>query len=60
MPNYKELETGNGVEGVWIDPAPELVYGELKQWANAQGVSSVRLPGCASFIHFHISQADAE
>ena len=47
MPDYTKLETDvrNGIEGIWIAPAPELIHGELKKWADAAGVPSVRIPG---------------
>lgn len=47
MQDYTKLETdaGKGIEGVWIPPATELVYGEMKKWTDAAEVSSVRIPG---------------
>jgi acetyl esterase/lipase len=32
-------------QGVWLDPVPDLVLGEVKQWASIAGVEAVRIPG---------------
>lgn len=39
------LAPGEGTNGVWVNPAPHLATGELKDWAKAASVSSVRVPG---------------
>jgi acetyl esterase/lipase len=31
--------------GVWIEPVPELVVGEIKTWAATTGVEPARIPG---------------
>ncbi|KAL1665349.1 Alpha/Beta hydrolase protein [Schizophyllum commune] len=44
-PNHEAIVPGEGVNGVWIDPVPDLIYDELKVWATAQGVEPARIPG---------------
>ncbi|KAL5484817.1 hypothetical protein ACEPAI_7459 [Sanghuangporus weigelae] len=44
-PTAKALETGKGVNGVWIDAVPELITGDVKKWAEIAGVESVNIPG---------------
>ncbi|OCB89727.1 alpha/beta-hydrolase [Sanghuangporus baumii] len=44
-PTAKALETGKGVNGVWIDGVPELITGDIKKWAEIAGVESVKIPG---------------
>jgi acetyl esterase/lipase len=45
LPTHRGLKTGLGVRGVYVDPAPELIHGELQQWADIARVEPVRLPG---------------
>lgn len=42
---HPPLQTKNGVLGVYIDAVPELIHGELKQWADVAKVEPIRLPG---------------
>ncbi|KAL5524132.1 hypothetical protein ACEPAG_8305 [Sanghuangporus baumii] len=44
-PTAKALETGKGVDGVWINAVPELITGDIKKWAEVAGVESVNIPG---------------
>lgn len=44
-PNYLALETGRGIKGVWIPAAPNLIVGDVKEWAVAAKVESIRIPG---------------
>lgn len=44
-PNYLALETGPNVKGVWVQPTPHLIVGEVKQWADQAKVDCVRIPG---------------
>lgn len=45
MPNYLAITQGVDINGVWVGTAAHLITGDLKKWAAAAGVSSVRLPG---------------
>jgi len=45
MPDYLAITPGVNVNGIWVDPVPELIAGELKSWTLAASVSSVRIPG---------------
>ncbi|KAL5506919.1 hypothetical protein ACEPAH_6375 [Sanghuangporus vaninii] len=44
-PTAKVLETGKGVNGVWIGAVPGLITGDIKRWAEVAGVESVNIPG---------------
>ncbi|KAI0344784.1 alpha/beta-hydrolase [Trametopsis cervina] len=43
--NYLAIEQDKHVKGVWIAPVPNLILGEVKQWAADAGVESIRIPG---------------
>lgn len=45
LPNAKALTLGRGVNGIWVDPVPDLVTGKLETWMNATSVIPVRIPG---------------
>ena len=36
---------GPKARGVWVSPTPQLLYGEVKGWAETAGVQCVRIPG---------------
>ncbi|PAV20303.1 alpha beta-hydrolase [Pyrrhoderma noxium] len=44
FPTYRKLETGRGVQGIYVDGIPELVTGKLKDFATQAGVKPVRIP----------------
>ncbi|KAK7053370.1 hypothetical protein VNI00_003996 [Paramarasmius palmivorus] len=44
-PNYRNLEESEDAEGVWVDPTPELITGDLKLWALVAAVQPARIPG---------------
>ncbi|KAI0093133.1 Alpha/Beta hydrolase protein [Irpex rosettiformis] len=44
-PNYLALELGANIKGVWVNPVPHLIVGEVKEWAVLTGVEPVRVPG---------------
>lgn len=44
-PNYTELRLGRGVLGLYVDGAPELLTGVVKEWAEKAKVETVRIPG---------------
>ena len=44
FPTYRKLETGRGVQGIYVDGVPELVTGKLKDFATQAGVKPVRIP----------------
>lgn len=44
-PNHLAITPGVNVNGIWVEPVPELVTGELTTWMSATSVSPVRVPG---------------
>lgn len=45
-PTQKEdVLSGEGIKGVWVKPVPHMVVGEIKDAAEKNGVSSIRIPG---------------
>lgn len=44
-PDYRAIEPGPGVEGVWLDEEPHLMNAELKIWSSVANVTSIRIPG---------------
>ncbi|EEB89959.1 hypothetical protein MPER_11895 [Moniliophthora perniciosa FA553] len=40
-PNHENLE---GKGGVWVNPKPNLIVGDLKTWASVSSVEPVRIP----------------
>src|SRR5271170_3927173 len=45
VPNHLAITPGPNVKGVWIEPVPELITGDLKIWSTAASVDPVRIPG---------------
>ncbi|KAG6891464.1 hypothetical protein C0992_006195 [Termitomyces sp. T32_za158] len=45
LPNYEALTLGRGVNGLWVDPVPDLVTGKLETWMKAASVIPIRIPG---------------
>ncbi|KAG6911110.1 hypothetical protein DXG01_003850 [Tephrocybe rancida] len=45
LPNHKAITHGRGVNGLWVDPVPNLITGKLETWTNAASVIPVRIPG---------------
>jgi acetyl esterase/lipase len=43
-PTYRRVAPAHIDKVIWIDPVPELVVGEVKAWAQAAEVDSVRIP----------------
>ncbi|KAI6025215.1 Alpha/Beta hydrolase protein [Pisolithus microcarpus] len=44
-PDYRAIESGPGVQGVWMDEVPDLMNAELKIWSSVANVTSIRIPG---------------
>ncbi|KAI0093134.1 alpha/beta-hydrolase [Irpex rosettiformis] len=44
-PDYRKLEQGPKIKGVWMPAVPELITGEVKQWAAISNVESIQIPG---------------
>ncbi|PCH43961.1 alpha/beta-hydrolase [Wolfiporia cocos MD-104 SS10] len=44
-PTYHSIPDIPGVKGIWLSPVPHLVVGDVKKWAEAAGVESVKIPG---------------
>ncbi|KAF8893844.1 Alpha/Beta hydrolase protein [Infundibulicybe gibba] len=44
-PSHLAITPGVDVNGIWVDPVPELITAELKTWAFVASVSPIRIPG---------------
>ncbi|KAH8097120.1 Alpha/Beta hydrolase protein [Cristinia sonorae] len=44
-PDHRAIKRGRGIKGVWIPPCPDLVVGEVKQWAEQANVEAIQIPG---------------
>ncbi|KAH9949059.1 Alpha/Beta hydrolase protein [Amylocystis lapponica] len=44
-PTYLAMPNDPTVKGIWLDARPNLVVGDVKTWAMAADVVSVRIPG---------------
>ncbi|KAK7053372.1 hypothetical protein VNI00_003998 [Paramarasmius palmivorus] len=47
-PTHENLE---GDDGTWINPAPDLIVGDLKTWASIASIEPIRIPGYFFFPH---------
>ncbi|KAG5639419.1 hypothetical protein H0H81_002951 [Sphagnurus paluster] len=45
LPNHLAITPGPDVNGVWVDPTPQLVIGQLKTWTAATSIAPARIPG---------------
>ena len=46
FPDYRAIDVGEGVKGLWIDPIPStLITNEISSFASAAGIHPVRIPG---------------
>jgi hypothetical protein len=45
QPDYRAIEPGKGVKGVWVGPVPELVAGDLKTSSGISDVEPINIPG---------------
>ena len=44
-PTHLAITQGSGVNGVWVDAAPELIVGKLRVWAKESKVQPRHIPG---------------
>jgi hypothetical protein len=44
-PNHEAIKIGKDVKGIWVDPVLHLVIGEIKDAAEKNCMSSIRIPG---------------
>jgi len=44
-PNHRAIPDIPGIKVVWIDPTPDLLFGDVKKWAIAGNVRPARIPG---------------
>lgn len=44
-PDYRAIPDTPGVKAVWLDSTPQLVVGDVKQWAERGNVQPIRIPG---------------
>ena len=45
LPTYVEITPGPNVNGVWIQPRPDLVFGDIKHAQQVNKVPNVQIPG---------------
>lgn len=45
LPGHRALEEGPGIKGLWVEPVPELILGDIKAFAEAANVHPIRIPG---------------
>ncbi|KAG5634777.1 hypothetical protein H0H81_000802 [Sphagnurus paluster] len=45
LPNHLAITPGANVNGVWVDPVPQFVMGQLETWMTVTSVSPARIPG---------------
>jgi len=45
FPNHLAITPGVDVNGVWVGAVEDLIKGDLRTWANAAAVKSIRVPG---------------
>ncbi|KAF8070528.1 Alpha/Beta hydrolase protein [Lyophyllum atratum] len=45
LPNHLAITAGANVNGIWVEPSPQLVTGKLQTWMHATSVAPVRVPG---------------
>lgn len=43
--DHRAIQQGSGVKGVWIPPAPQLILGDVKEWAALANVEALSIPG---------------
>lgn len=44
FPDHRAIKGGPDVKAVWIEPIPQLIIEEIKEWADANGVECTRIP----------------
>ena len=44
-PDFESITKSQTATGVWCEPKPELITGQVKKWAEAAKVETVRVPG---------------
>ncbi|TDL22602.1 alpha/beta-hydrolase [Rickenella mellea] len=58
-PDHRAITGGKGVKGVWVEPVPNFVTGQVKEWADQANVRPVRIPGYwqdKKGYHFSVGQ----
>ena len=45
FPDHTALAPTGGAKGVWIKPTPQLVKGQIAEWAKLANVNAVKIPG---------------
>lgn len=43
--SHLAITPGAGVNGVWVEPVPKLVTGDLQTWSHVASVQPIRIPG---------------
>ncbi|KAI0940562.1 hypothetical protein AcW1_003725 [Taiwanofungus camphoratus] len=44
-PTYRAIPDDPKLKSVWIDPVPDLILGDVQEWAGIAGVQPIRVPG---------------
>ncbi|KAG5353784.1 hypothetical protein C0989_002567 [Termitomyces sp. Mn162] len=44
-PNHEAITLGPGINGLWVEPVPDLITGKLSVWKDDNSVMPVRIPG---------------
>lgn len=44
-PDYRAVQAGPGVKGIWIPAAPHLIVGQVRDCAALSGLESIPIPG---------------
>ena len=58
FPNHAAISSTNAAKGVWIKATPELVKGQVAEWAKLGKVEAVNIPGywyCSPSSHFNLT-----
>lgn len=45
VPDHRAIPDAPGVKGVWLEPTPQLLVGDVARWAEQADVRPTRIPG---------------
>jgi len=58
FPDHNAISSTNAAKGIWIKATPELVKGQVAEWAKLGNVKAVNIPGywyCSPSSHFNLA-----
>ena len=58
FPDHAAISSTNAAKGIWIEAAPDLVKGQVAEWARLGNVKAVNIPGywyCSPSSHFNLT-----